>query len=246
VKRMPIRIVSRLGVVLVLAVMTAGVAAASASAVLPKYVLTRADRIAPNGIAMTIETPTPAKEELFQVGNVTCSTTLGEIEGEGLQSVKFTGHLTFTGCKGTSKGAGSCHSVGAGFGDITTNNMTMYLVYLSKATKEVGLVLNYTKTGEAATLESFECEVTGIWQKITVRGTALAKMTPINQKTSKFTVALTGSKGVPTLTKYENEKGEKFTTKLETQRGTGAWEGSDLNSAGLSFQLSEAVAEIQA
>jgi hypothetical protein len=235
-------IAGKLGVALVLAVTTAGVAAGSAAATLPEYVLSSPAKIFPSGGAMTLETVAP--EELF-TRSVTCSGTSGEMEGEGLHLKEWTGTLQFWGCTEVGMG-GTCTTPGAASGHIKTSIQGWRLFYLSKATHEVGVVFNYKSSGEVATFETFTCVVTGIAQQFAVRGTALAKITPVNKKTNKFTVSLTGSKGIPTLKEYETEGGAKAATKLEVQRNAGAWEAADLNSASLSFSVAGEVAEIKA
>jgi antitoxin (DNA-binding transcriptional repressor) of toxin-antitoxin stability system len=89
------------------------------------------------------------------------------------------------------------------------------------------------------------CTVAGLNFNITVRGTVLAKIEPVNKKTNRFTLTLTGSNGVPTRTEYENNNGNKEFTKLEVQYKEEPWRTGAVSFGGLWWELSEVAAEIQ-
>jgi hypothetical protein len=237
-------IASKLGVALVLVATTTGVAAASASAELPQYRPEAAEKLTQGVGTLSIESPAT---EGF-TGNVHCATSgeFSDMEEEGFWTSTFDVEMSFKECAliGTSS---FCTGSGGKYGEIRTPFMQARLVYLSKATKEVGLLFNYTKSGEPATLFTFGCTYAGLSHKFTVRGTALAQVTPINVKRrGKFTETLTGAKGIPTLSHYETQAGVKGTAKLEMKRDGGPWEAADLNATGLKFQIADEVAEIAA
>jgi hypothetical protein len=86
------------------------------------------------------------------------------------------------------------------------------LVYINKAKKEVGLVLTLKKT-------KGECFGGAI---ATIQGSFVIPITPVNAKTSKPVLTITGNgKGVQTVGSYENEKSEVVKTHLEVNWGTG-------------------------
>ncbi len=129
----------------------------------------------------------------------------------------------------TTARGGTCTSSGASAGDILLNPMILRLEYLSPEKHEVGLVLNYHPSGEVTTFTSFGCTVLGITTKFTLRGTALAKITPVNVFTQAWTYALNGSAGKPELTEYVNGEGKKVVTKLEEEvNGSKSWEAVDM------------------
>jgi hypothetical protein len=234
-------IAGKLALILALALVAGGGAAASASAASPHYVMESAGPIdGPSGGTVTLENSANALQ-------VKCKTTNGGKMWPG-DIYTFYFHevvINFSEC--TTNVGGTCTTAGSAAGVITTNNMNMTLFYIAKATREVGLVVNDKSSSEQLTLTTFACKVSGAEIKFTVRGTALAKVSPVNTKTTTFTMALTGSKGVPTLTEYEEESGKKATTKLEVEEGSGAWKAADLNFASLSFgQGGDSFAEIQA
>jgi hypothetical protein len=226
----------RLGGALALALTMSAVAAASAFATAPELVVKSVTNIQSQGGSITLETG---------AASIKCAGAAGIIENSGYLELKeFTNSYTFRECKGTVKGrtAENCTTAGSPGGTIKTNTIKSRLFYLSKATKEVGLLLNYKPSGEVATFETFSCSVIGFQTKVTVRGTVLAKMSPINTLIKQFALTLAGSKGIPTLKEYENESGVKVAAKLESQYSntleTSPWEAANFNSSSLEWVMS--------
>lgn len=238
-------IVGKLGMAFVLSLIASSVAVSSASAETfkPEVYLYEVSTFLNLGGETSLETAH---------STVTCEHQGGSLERDGTPW-GFSGTAEYYGCKQHKeingvKVTGPCNTSGAGQEVIKTNNMEAKLFDISKANKEVGLVLNYQSSGEVTTFATFTCTVLGIGEKFTLRGTALAKATPVNVKTESLYFTLSGSKGVPALNQYQNYSGVNVTTALETQRGTGLWEGTSLNNSAspLHFLYSKgAVAELR-
>jgi hypothetical protein len=196
------------------------VMASAASASLPEY------SPIPNKFELasgevTLETATAGK-------TVHCKTTTGPVELHTFQS--FTGQISFNGCKAIGEKA--CTTTGATAGTIKAN-VPMQLVYLAKATHEVGIVFNYQESGKVTTFATFGCGAG--FTNLTLRGAVIAQVTPVNKKVKAFTLALSGSKGTQGLTQYENTKGEKVTVGLEL--GETEFQKASLNASGLELQM---------
>lgn len=116
---------------------------------------------------------------------------------------------------------GTCTSPGLSSGSIQAKEgkeEEEHLFYLSKVNHEAGVVLNSSETGEQTTWMTFTCVNTlSGTHKFTVRGSALAKVEPVNTFTWEYTLTLAASKWVPALTEYENFNGEKKVVSLEAQ-----------------------------
>jgi hypothetical protein len=119
---------------------------------------------------------------------VKCSS--GGVTGELTGSKTNKATLTFKGCEAFGF---KCNSSGAGSGEIVLN-MTGQLVYIMKATKEVGL-LN-TLTAEL----TIKCSA---FQTLKVKGSTLCQITPINTPTTKFKVVCKATKGAQEPANYE-------------------------------------------
>jgi hypothetical protein len=214
----------RLGVVLALTVAAMSVATASASATLPELSYEFPESIAYSGGQMAFEDSANI--------SVKCETVAGATTLTGFK--QFSSALTLKGCSLSLFGiALKCSSAGAAEGEVVANTVSTRLEYISKAAHEVALILN--SGGKSSTVAAFKCG----GEEEALRGEVIAKITPINTLTTKFTVAFKGSKGTQELTQYENEKGEKVTASpLELGTG-GTFQKTSLNSTGLSLVLSK-------
>ncbi len=150
--------------------------------------------------------------------SITCKTVSGSGEVTGVKTA--TSKVTFEGC--TSLGF-KC-TAGKTAGSIETE-INGELVWLSKA----GL-----KAGQKLTLAK-ELSVTCSFIKITVKGSTLCPIEPVNTKTTTLKLSCKQTGGKQEFTEYENEKGEKFKAITESNKG-GGFEESGLTSAeSLSF-----------
>lgn len=155
--------------------------------------------------------------------------TMTSTKIELLTSKKGVADIVFKECK-FSPVEKTCTTTGAAAGEIVaTKNMPWQLFYTVKASKEVAMVFNYESP--STTFAAFACGL-GVTSD-TVRGAVIAKITPINTKTTKFTLSLKGSKGAQELTKYENASGEMVTATLENSLNGGAFANADLNATSL-------------
>jgi hypothetical protein len=194
------------------------IASASASALRPEY------GVWPNKITQF----NGGEVKLETVGgkvSVACKSSQNSAEATTFKS--GTAQLSFRECK-SSLGT-ACKSTNTSVsGEIKSSNMKWTLVYLSKATHEVATLFQGGESGSAWT--TFGC---GLGSNSTLRGSALAKMTPVNTKSASFTLTLQGSHGKQEFTQYETESGEKATAALELNWGSGGLEAADVNVAGL-------------
>jgi hypothetical protein len=197
--------------------MIAGIGPASAAAEFPEFAPLEKNAATLSGGEVTFE----AKEGLVPVH---CTKVTAGVE---LLNVKeFTsGKIILTGC--TAVLSGSCTSEGAAKGEIITSAVKMRLAYIAKTSKEVGLVINYAKSGEVLTLANFKCEKT--LTKATLRGPVIARLTPVNTFTQSFALGLKGSKGVQEVTQYESEGGGKVTAFPEASFNGGTFKQADFN-----------------
>jgi hypothetical protein len=142
--------------------------------------------------------------------------TAGKEKGAAETTTEGTVELVFTGCK--LKEA-KCKTAGAAEGEIKIAGSTT-LVFDSLEPLGVAALLKLTET-------TFECTAL---VKITVKGTLLLLITPINSETTKFEFIVKQSKGKPTDNKYWEEGVEK-TPSLLTSINGGAFVGAGVESA---------------
>jgi hypothetical protein len=125
--------------------------------------------------------------------------------------------ITLTNCGYAGYPTSVCTSVGLKAGEIRTEEVPVVPVYISKATKEVGLDFNEYTKGKP-TFAKFTCEgrVNG-----TVVGAVIAPITPVNVKTTSFSLKLkeTGGRQLPSA--FESEGGAKIENYLEGTYGGG-------------------------
>jgi hypothetical protein len=176
------------------------------------------------GNATTIESGT---------ASVTCQAVGGSAE---FLPNELNGKLTLKGCSGKVSGIpiAHCTSSGAATGEIRTNELGDRLVYLSQAKHEVGMLFG---AGEVTPFASFAC---GANNEV-LKGSLLARISPVNTITAHFPIAAIGKGGVQELSQYEGEKGEKLSAQLELSPGGGPFKVADLNASG--FELSSTLAQ---
>jgi hypothetical protein len=227
---MPSRFTSipaRFGLLLAVALATAGITAASASAALPELEYTLPNAFTISGGETTLETGGTRSP-------VHCASATGS--GEMKNQKEITSYLKLKECTFKISGiTGKCTSAGAAAGEIVTKTMVTELVYLAKATHEAGFVFDYL--GKNATIASFKCG----GEEATVRGELVSRVTPVNTKTTSFTVGLKGAKGVQEYTGYEGSAGEKLTASPFEEGVKGVFETADANATGLAISFATAV-----
>jgi hypothetical protein len=142
------------------------------------------------------------------VERVECKATAGE--GSITSAKALTAKFKFKEC-GTLPFAGdNCKSTGAGTGEVVTPELKSTLAYISKATKEVGIVVNSEGTNPPFAV--FECSL----NKYGLQNGVIAAITPINTKSKALALSLkwTEHNQTNTPSQYENELGEKITRTL--------------------------------
>jgi hypothetical protein len=193
------------------------VASASASAALPEFVPGE------GGFPIMLKGSVtgPASNFNIATGNVFGECHGYNINGE-ITGAKI-GTLTIE-TKECAERSRHYHTQGAGEGDLVMP-YTASLVYINKATKEVGLLLKLPAPevivrGNEKTLE------------LAIRGSILVPLTPVNTKTSKLGLTFEGTGGNQAVSVYENEKGEKQKAKLESEPVSGGWWTTAFNMSG--------------
>jgi hypothetical protein len=143
---------------------------------------------------------------------VHCSGSHGEGEITGSRSTLS--NYVFTGCEteGGSDGGSKCKSEGANEKEIVSGTIEAELVYIDQARHEVGMLLD----PHGGTYLSFECG----GESVKALGSFLAPGSPINEKTSSFTVTLSRSGATQTPGEYENANGEKLMAIPIGERGS--------------------------
>jgi hypothetical protein len=175
---------------------TSAVAASSAAAVLPEFSPSSGVTLNGTSGAGLLETKSGTK--------VTCTsnTDSGEITGpKAVSKIK----VTFKGCE---SGGFKCSTAGAASGELVTEELKATLGYINATTKEVGV--DFTPVG--AKFIEFNC-VGGIIE-VTVTGSVICPVTPINTKTKTFTVACRQEKGIQKPTKLVGELEDVLFTKI--------------------------------
>jgi hypothetical protein len=145
---------------------------------------------------------------------VSCKKDSGSGELTGAKTDKST--VTFEECTGPL--GVKCTSSGAKAGTIVTE-INSELVWLSKASKLAGEKLALAK----------EVTIACSFIKLTVKGSTLCPVEPVNTKTTALKINCKQSAGKQEFTEFENEKGEKSKAITETNKG-GGFEESGLAS----------------
>jgi hypothetical protein len=102
-----------------------------------------------------------------------------------------------------------CETAKAGAGKVTITGSAS-LDYTKKTGKEVALVLSVGET-----------KITCAEETLTIKGSIILPVTPVNTKTTKYQMTIKGASGKQAVTQYENEKGEIKTASLTAQVGSG-------------------------
>src|SRR4029077_14591553 len=166
----------------------AAVASASASAALPELVS--------NSFPVAFKITSGAVTLQTKAGHsVTCkaSATSSELSNhKELQGVT----VTYTGCRSSEEA--SCSSAGAKSEEVITHALIARLVYIDKATKEVGVLY---KPASGTTVAEFSCGST----KYALTGSVIAKVPheQINNSRTSFTWEFKQKSGVQEPTEYE-------------------------------------------
>jgi hypothetical protein len=207
------------------------VVSASASAVLPEFSGTF-----PTSIKKAVFTK-EAKLETKSGSTVKC--TSFEVTGTLKAAKELESTIAFKGCT-ASFGAKCTNTANPEEIKVTAGGIP---VYYEKLSKEVGIRALPRELGNQYT--EFTCA--GI-SKVKVRANAalgglLCSITPVNTSTTKYTLTCNGSaiKGVNEITEYENEKGEKVKSFLESSVGGGAFEQSAEITGAVNFEFEKAV-----
>ena len=168
------------------------VASASALAAPPEFTLKTGEKF-PDAITAPKESVSAGFETVL--ANPVCSTNAASGEITAAKAMSLT--LEWKGCKSVSTGEAYTSEGAPENGEILIPGSGS-LVFMNEK-REIGILfaLKETKIVEAGL-------------KMTLKGSVLIHITPINTETSKFNLAIdkTSTTGVPKYTRYENEQGE--------------------------------------
>jgi hypothetical protein len=186
---------------LVAALALTAVTAASASAALPEFTGSF-----PNTVTFA-GSHEVTLESVEGTDWITCQTTTGSGSITGAKALTAT--LTFKNC--VDRVRRECN-------EIKTEALKSSLVYIAKASKEVGIDFNQ-QTGQPV-FASFICTEGGSGLgsiHVTVRDGVVAQVTAVNTKTKKYTVNFKVEGGRQKPLGYENEAGKKVNTLLQIE-----------------------------
>lgn len=144
---------------------------------------------------------------------ITCKKATGSGEITGVKTDKS--KVTFEECTGPL--GVKCTSSGQSSGNIATE-INSELVWLSKASLKAGEKLALAK----------ELSITCSIVKLTVQGSTLCPVEPVNTKTTTFKLVCKQTAGKQEFTEYETESGEKIKAITLTKKGSGSFEESGL------------------
>jgi hypothetical protein len=125
--------------------------------------------------------------------------------------------IKFKGCK--AFGIAPCKTTGGAAEEIITNSLKSKNVYIKKAaTTEAGLLLSPESAEAGALYAEFKCEILGKVSTLKVRGSIVAKLTPVNVKTKDFEIVFSepNGKGSQLPFELESNNGEKMEDTMET------------------------------
>jgi hypothetical protein len=186
----------RTTVLVITMLVVSAVVVASASAALPEF-----EGPFPN--AFHAEQLNAGKLETVSGKTVECTGGLATGVVKSEKDVLINGIL-YTGCKSTTFGGLKCQTAGHAEGDITTVPLLGLLGYIKKpATTEVGLLF---EPENGVVFASFECKTFFNPVSVTVRGTVICHLEPINVKTKNYTLSCklkAGEKGVQNPSSFE-------------------------------------------
>jgi hypothetical protein len=169
------------GVAIIAVVALSAIASATASAALPEFLPGNAgEKFSGTSGSGTLE--------INALEKITCTSDSVTGENVGTTKKEATATVTFKGC--SAFGIAGAKSLGAAEGTIVTK-VKLTLCYINAAKKEVGVLT------EVPTKEPVHIEVAG--KLLVVTGDQVGKITPVNTKTTKFTItyAQSGGKASP-------------------------------------------------
>jgi hypothetical protein len=196
---------TRKAVLVVAMLVVSAVAVASASAALPEFVP------GPGGFPnhfTALQLGTGILETRGEIGGkkrtVECShgSTLGFIKSEKDLLVNS---IVYTGCKSTAFGAGKCQS-GATEGEIITLPLLGLLGYINKATPTVGIL--FEPDGTIEHFASFNCKTLAGNENLTVKGSVICKLSPVNTTTKDYHLLCEQANGIQNPLKFEGTTAE--------------------------------------
>lgn len=158
--------------------------------------------------------------ESGKVRTVHCTgnTSSGEISSANTaKNIK----VDFSGCTTTGPfGNGwTCTTSGATSGHIVTNSLHGTLVYLTAGSNSTGILL---KPESGTTFATFTCKGVLLSETMTVTGTVVGKLTPINTLTNSFTLTFSQKEGHQEPSSYLSNTGCVVTATQLLSTGSGA------------------------
>jgi hypothetical protein len=210
--------------VLVGAVALAAIASASASAALPEF--QQGGKTLEKTVKITEATGGFGKLE--SVAGITLSCTSKSLTGETHGANEVTDVvIKLSGCSVHGIQSHACTSTGAKSGEIVTTQLSGKLGYISKASKNVGLLLQPSKgeliaecrygSGEGKEAEFFK-----------LKGSIIGAITPANEEITKFSVHFEKTAGgKQVVTHFEGEEAThtlELTNVVNGKLEKGAWE----------------------
>lgn len=193
--------IKSIGLALTAVVAMSAFAVASASAELPEAVVKGGKE------ANTAFTVKSEKSKLQAIGgaNLTCTEDSGSGKLTGAQTGEV--EIKFTGCEAAL--GGKCNTGGAAAGEVALV-LSMRLVYLNKASKEIAYLFSILHLG--TTIE-IKCE------KLTIqlKGSFLIPVSPLNKPQFRYTLVAKQKEGKQEPLEYETEGGGKAPNTLEVE-----------------------------
>lgn len=209
-----VRTIYRKALVALAATLALGaLASASASAALPEF-----EGPFPNKFTFTASNTVTVMTEGSTTLHFSCTSSTAE--GSITEAHAGTATLKLHGC--VSGTGAHCTTSGLVEGEIKTGSLPIAAVYTKLSPKEVGIDFNYNQT---TTFASFSC---GFENPVVIRHSIIAKVTPINTKTSTYTLTFSQSGGFQNPSRYINEH-EAFVSAFPEI----SWFGGPYFSAGL-------------
>jgi hypothetical protein len=212
---------TKAAMLLIAALAVSGVGVSAASAALPEF----GTSSFPVAYAFTSSQAT--KFEVTAVGSyITCTGVSAEGRITGAKALTANFDLTNCTYEFGSGGENGCTSKGANLREIRSESLKGSLVYIAKASKEVGIVFNpYEKAKEIGkelpppppTFATFVCgEGRSIKYTMTLRNGVIVPVTSLNTLTKSYKLKFAVSGGLQVPATYENASGEKVRNLLET------------------------------
>lgn len=173
-----------------------------------------------SGGAGKLETTPEGAEKKVRTVNCTENTSSGEVNSA--TTVKKVA-VTFKGCTATGPFGIklNCTTAGKAAGEIVTTTLKGTLVYIKSGSSEAGILL---EPESGTTFAEFTC---GGVQKLTVTGSLVGKLTPVNTLTNAFTLTFSQTAGVQSPEGYLAPTGCAFTKAVTSSAGTAVGFGGE-------------------